>query len=256
MLLFGILGGCSFVTLNIYLENKNNLINLLFKISYNLLYFYGNVEIFVKNIYNKISENETVVSIKKKVKDYYNELYNYNIEIVNSNIVEKINFKNIVGNIVENLNLFKNNDLIIYSIPSNIQDSSSQLNKIIIYDSQDFFKGIKICDFKFISLSLDIKTEINNDVDNDIDNDKYNYEIKLSNKNENYFVVNNRINVVLLSYLLKVQHNIDINPLIFEYSVRIIDQNANIFTINEKEEIILYESNYEVITYIYKFKKD
>jgi hypothetical protein len=77
------------------------------------------------------------------------------------------------------------------------------------------------------------------------------YPIKLSNDVENYYVVGNKINILLIAYLLKIQHKVKCDEITGIYELGIIDHNVNVKTFTEKDEIILSEDDYTVKPFIY-----
>ncbi len=208
----------------------------LYSLSYTILYNYGKLEIICKNNYNKFIKNSTVECILDKLEEYYIYLKRFDTEIISRNkIKERVKLVNILNNYKK----FINCDLIIYT--EEFKKSNLRSNKVILDNVPNFLICYEKCDYHFLSLSLSLKN--NNDLNN--------LEIQLSNKNDTYFVVNNRINSLLIAYLLKIQHNISIDPLYIEYNIQIIDHNVNIFNISEKEEIILLKDKYITIPYNY-----
>jgi len=77
------------------------------------------------------------------------------------------------------------------------------------------------------------------------------YQIKLSNENENYYIIGNKINLLLISYLLKKQHNIVCDEITGTYELDVIDHNVNMKTFTEKDEILFKENDYTVSPFIY-----
>jgi hypothetical protein len=93
------------------------------------------------------------------------------------------------------------------------------------------------CSFKFISCVLTLT----------IDGKIQTYTIKLHSANENYYIVNNKINKYVFVYLLKYQYNItciDVEQL--TYILEILDNNANFIKLNETHEILFLKNNYEM----------
>jgi len=77
------------------------------------------------------------------------------------------------------------------------------------------------------------------------------YQVKLSNDFENYYVVGNKINLLLISHLLKKQHNVNCDEITGIYDLDIIDHNVNMKTFNQNDEITFGEENYSVAPFIY-----
>jgi hypothetical protein len=132
----------------------------------------------------------------------------------------------------------KQADLMIYS-----QDNKhKKTNKVVFYDISDFtlLDKIENCSYEFLSFNVKI---------NYPGIGSKNVDIDFSNSKETLYVVSNHINVLLISYLLKVQHNIITDPKLLSYEINIIDENVNFFTLNEKEELILFKDHYEKVPF-------
>ena len=124
-----------------------------------------------------------------------------------------------------------------YTLQKKIIDLVEKNNKIIYFkdslEKTNYF--YKSCNFHFISINISF---------NDEKEEKL-YSLKLLNPNENYYVVGNKINRLIIFYLLKQQYNLNLN-ITQNYKLVIIDNNVNIKTITEKEEIVLNENDYEI----------
>ena len=203
-----------------------------------IIYNYGKVEIYFKNEYNRFINISFVECINDKIYDYYNAINAYDTEIIlNNNVVEKTTLKKIINN----YNKFLNNDIVIYT-----EKCKNAINKkVILNDVPVLNLNPESCDYKFLSVVLYDET-----YPNTINNTNI-YDIKLINKNESFFVVNNRINSVLICYLLKEQYNVCISPYFIKYKIQIIDNSVKFINVSEKEEIVLSKSNYEIVPYNY-----
>jgi len=233
-------------SMNYFLNDKYK--NYLCKISYNILYNYGIIEIYLKENYTKILKNYYVDKILDNIEYFYkyfnNYFFDYDTElIINNNIVSTCRFSNIFSsNNYENLN---NIELFIYT--ENIKNDKA--NKFIYYDISElttFYNIYEKCDYEFLSINIHIKN-LNND---------FFINFNLANNKETYYLVNNKINVIFISYLLKTKYNINVHPSKLQYNINFIDQNAEFLNLNEKAELVLFKDCYEIIPYEYKVHKN
>jgi hypothetical protein len=106
-----------------------------------------------------------------------------------------------------------------------------------VYDNYVRFPIYDECSFKFISCVLTLT----------IDGKIQTYTINLHSANENYYIVNNKINKYVFVYLLKSQFNITcIDHEQLTYTLEILDNNANFLQLNETHEILFLRNNYEM----------
>ena len=227
------------IFLNSFFPNQYQ--SMLLNISFNLILMYSYAEFYMSKIYNSDQFSKIkhmIESINKKVNVNEIEL------IKNGSIIcsYSTNKKNIS---VEDLPLLSY-DLIIVSnyFEEPNTESSKTINKAIYYKCNDTDKDKQLehdyrkCKFSFISVNVKIIRDEKEEL----------YSISLSNDNENYYVVGNKINKLFIYYLMKKRYNIifDDKNYEYEYKLILIDQNANIKTFSEKEEIILNENDYSV----------
>jgi len=212
----------------------------LCSLAYIIVYNYGKLEIYMKNKYTNFINVSSIEYIIDNIEDFYRLLNTSNTELITNNeVVGRTTLKKIMNN----QNIFLNNDIIIYTEKcKKTIDKKVILNDVPYYDAAYLDTNYEICDYKFLSLALYDKT---------LTDKSSSYEITLVNKNETFFVVNNRINATLISYLLKKQHNVDINSYFIKYNIQIIDNNVNFINITEKEEIILLKGEYKIVPYDY-----
>jgi len=120
----------------------------------------------------------------------------------------------------------------------------SKENKVILYKlpSNDVEIDYEICDYKFISMFITIKQE--------------KYQLTLSNEYYNYYVSGNVLNELFFCYLLKTQHNIDIDKNDIKYMLELIDHNINILILHETDEIILGKSECNIRLSDYKKEEE
>jgi len=117
---------------------------------------------------------------------------------------------------------------------------SSKENKVILYKmpSNDVVIDYEMCDYTFISMFITLNEE--------------KYQLTLSNEYYNYYVSGNVLNELFFCYLLKTQHNVDIDKNDIKYMLELIDRNVNILILHETDEIILGKSEYNIRLSDYK----
>jgi hypothetical protein len=192
----------------------------------------------LKQQYKTLVTNSYVENFLDKVEDLYASFKTYDTEIIlNNQIVARAMHNSIIYDV--GYNNLKNADLMIYN--QNVKHKKT--NKVIFYGISDFtifIDKIENCSYEFLSLNINILYP---------GMESKNVDIVFSNNKETLYVVSNRINVLMISYLLKVQHNIITDPLLLAYEIQVIDQNASFFTITEKDELILYKDHYEIVPF-------
>lgn len=225
------------IFLNSFFPNQYQ--SMLLNISFNLILMYSYAEFYLSKIYN----SDQFLKIKNMIESINKKTNVNEIEVIkNSSIIclYSTSKKNIKLEDLPSLNY----DLIIVSnyFEEQNKESSQKINKAIYYKCNDADKDKQLehdytkCKFSFISVNVKI-----------IRNEKEElYSISLSNDNENYYIVGNKINKFFVYYLLKKQNNVIFDDKNYEYKLILIDQNANIKTFSEKEEIILNENDYSV----------
>jgi hypothetical protein len=230
----------SFVLLfHIFMSNvyPDEHIQLLLNLSYYCIYVYTLLEMKVKHIYLQITnDNPKLLEFmkyisKKSVED--------NIEIISDNQV--INTSN-----KHDSNWFQlipdYCKFIIYSVPDS--ENSTIINKKIIHNTKNIQHELfncETCKYTFISVDLYIQNELK----------QQNYDLNLFfNGNNNYYVVNNKIDKFVICFLLYSRHGVYQKPDTCKYKLSIIDQNANMVEVCEKDVIMLYKEHYEIIEVI------
>ena len=204
-------------------EYQITLINL----SFYVILIYSYIELFFKNMYNYpgFSRIRTILNKIKK---------NGEIEIIKFNdVLVSTNKKSLY---IHNFLLY---DFIIFSDYERLENKCTEkVNKILYYDLQKFPINFtyEVCNFSFISISVKIIKNEKEEV----------FPLKLSSHSENYYVVGNKINRLLVCYLLKKQHKILCDEISEKYKLEIIDNNVNMLTFTEDDEIILNVSDYIV----------
>jgi hypothetical protein len=118
------------------------------------------------------------------------------------------------------------------------------VNKVILFSEQvDQLSNVlcerellfyDLCNYKFMSSSLSFKQNGRT------------YNLKLQTAHENYYVVNNRLNPLVVCYLLKRQYGIDIFADNIKYNLTIIDNKINHVVLTEKQELIFRENDYVI----------
>lgn len=203
----------------------------LINMSFYIILTYSYVEIYAKKMYyheNMTQIRSFIENINKK-----NE-----IEIVKFNDVIVSTNKNSLR--IHQLLLY---DFIIYSDYSSAASPCSKINKVIYFGFPKFpiNYSYNVCKFSFISINVKLI----------INCKEQSYQIKLSNETENYYIVGNKINKLVVSYMLKKQHGIMRDEVSEKYVLELIDQNVNMFSLSEKNEIVLNETEYKIVPFVF-----
>jgi hypothetical protein len=192
----------------------------------------------LKQQYNQLLNNPYVEKIFDKIEDLHTSFKTYDTVIILNNQVVARSIHNSVIYDVGYKNL-QYSDFMIYN--QNVKRKKS--NQVVFYGILDFalfIDKIENCSYEFLSLNVKIDYP---------GMESKNVDIVFSNNKETLYVVTNRINVLMISYLLKLQHNIETDPLLLSYEINIIDQNVKFFKLNEKEELILFKNHYEKVPF-------
>ncbi|NDA89448.1 MAG: hypothetical protein EBY20_00820 [Alphaproteobacteria bacterium] len=203
----------------------------LINLSFYLILTYSYVELYAKKAYyhpNMSLIREFIENSKKQRE----------IEIIKFNdVIASTNKENIH---IHQLLLY---DFIVFSDYDGAKELSQKVNKVLYFgfDNFPFTYSYNVCKFSFISFSVKLL----------VDGQEKSYPIKLSNDSENYYVIGNKINKLLVSYLLKKQHGVMRDELTETYVLEFIDQNVNMLSLSEKSEIVLNENDYKIVPFFY-----
>ena len=211
-------------------DYKITFTNYLSNSAYNLILNYSKFQIFMRNKYNNF--------LNTKYGKYVSDYISYS-QKNNNNTIELVKNDNIYCFSSEKILLLEQNcdylfDFFIYSDFANYKNGvkPSLINKVIYFKIPTNL-DYSVCNYKFISTTIHLKDKI--------------YNIKFQSETENYFVENNKINKLVICYLLRKQFNVNINSRYIEYILEIIDGNANIFNITEKDELLFDKDKYNII---------
>ena len=192
------------------------------------LYCYTQIEYHSKNMLSSIKTPQFITQlIGNRNKDY--------VSVIKSN---NVIFTSSLYNIIEqSQNKYFEYDFIMMTV---YESTLSKENKVILYKitSNDVIIDYEKCDYKFISMFIKINEE--------------KYQLTLSNEYYNYYVSGNVLNELFFCYLLKTQHNIDIDKNEIKYMLELIDHNINIVILHETDELILGKSEYNIRLSDYK----
>ena len=206
----------------------------LLNLSFYVILTYSYLEMYAKKLYY----HENMSQIRKFIEVARNKP---EIEIIKFNDVITSVDKNCLC--IHQLLLY---DFIIYSDysrPIAAQPSSSRVNKVL-YSGSPVFPlnySYSLCKFSFISINVKLF----------VDYKEKSYAIKLINDSENYYIVGNKINRLIICYLLKQQHGIIRDKIISEYRLELIDHNVDMKTLTERDEIVLNETDYKVVPFVF-----
>jgi hypothetical protein len=128
-----------------------------------------------------------------------------------------------------------NADFLVYS---HTVEDGWQINKVLRFNLETPEPNYETCKFKFISMTIQVQ------------GDPKEYALRLYNENENYFIVDNRLNAKLFCYLLRKQHGIVKNLSTSQYSIAVIDHHVTVILLNETDEIVLGLKDYSIRKYV------
>jgi len=199
----------------------------LLNLSFYAILFYTQLEMTAKKLYFHPSFKPV-----KSFIDKFNK--NSEIDIIKFNQVMISTNKQYIS--VHQLLLY---DFIIFSDYERVTETAPKVNKVLFFGLPKFPLNFdyKVCKFSFMAITVKF-----NDTK---------YQIKLSSETENYYIVGNKINLLLISYLLKKQHNVVCDEITGIYELNVIDHNVNMKTFNEKDEIVFSEHDYTVSPFMY-----
>lgn len=197
------------------------------------MYCYTQIEYHSKNMLSSFKTPQFITQlIGNRNKDY--------VSVIKSN---NVIFTSSLYNIIEQRQIINTEyDFIMMTFYEKADEDSqsSKENKVILYKmpSNDVVIDYEMCDYTFISMFITINEE--------------KYQLTLSNEYYNYYVSGNVLNELFFCYLLKTQHNIDIDKNDIKYMLELIDRNVNILILHETDEIILGKSEYNIRLSDYK----
>ena len=175
------------------------------------VYCYTQIEFHTKNMLSSFKTHKFITQLfgtQTRNKNY--------VSIIKSN---NVIFTSSLYNIIEQGQIINTDyDFIMMTFYEKVDELtlSSKENKVILYKmpSNDVVIDYVNCDYKFISMFIKINEE--------------KYQLTLSNEYYNYYVSGNVLNELFFCYLLKTQHNIDIDKNDIKYTLELIDHNINI----------------------------
>jgi hypothetical protein len=200
------------------------------EISYNCIYLFSKLQIFISNsndkINNMIDNNNTLLKIKNDIKN----LLKPGIPIVHEFIKDG-----------KQIDLFNENEVDYdFSIVSWVDETNSYINKKLVYDKEPYIFSLSAeCDIKFIL--IEIKIGDNNPYKIDLKTDKFNYYLVENKFNKQFF------NFYLHNYLEITEINYD-----EKINLKLIDHDVNTFEIeftDKHETIVLEKNGYKFINY-------
>lgn len=127
-------------------------------------------------------------------------------------------------------------DFILYSSPD--PESNEIINKKMLYhyplNQEDFL--IEKTNYVFMMTEITVEESEQEEP----------IKIDLVSKKYNYFIVNNKINAVFLTYFLMEYHDYHLSS--NKYNIKIIDENIHVNTVNgvAGEEILFNKNNFEI----------
>ena len=171
----------------------------------------------------------------KKILNFF-ERKHCDIEIIKSN---SVCFSLGLNEYKSWFNYNYNYDFTIYSHKSS--EESTMCNRIIYHDVKNMMTifSYELCSYTFISIEVSIE-----DLTDRAKTNKY--HLTLKENDENYYIVGNRINKMVIYYLLNQQYSVDY-PDNIPYIIDLIDFNVNMKVLTEKDTLYLFENEYIIV---------
>lgn len=215
---------------------KDGLIQLIIKISYNVLYGFSVCQIQLNKIKNIIEP------YKKKAIEYLKD---------NNIILDvKLQYLNLIdknGNI--STTFIISDKLYGLELLESIFDIGT-VSGAIFYDKNVETGCVnKIYMEKcptIVDKKLDYKLSKINFIMVELEHNDEKYKIELKNDEHNYYIVNNSLNQNFFKYYLKNVLKARINEDNFDYKVTIIDHNVNFVTLLPHQHIVIDELDYTI----------
>ena len=201
-----------------YLYVDKYIIPYIFKFTENILIFYTYSEIRINRYLNNIYK----IKCFQLLTNYYKRTFIPEIELIKDNKVVTTCLKK---------HITFNPDILDFYIYTDIE--TDPMNKLIFNNLSSFTDEYELCSYKFPMIQLLF------------DNEEQ-YDIKLHNLKENYYIANNKIDKYFIFYLLYKQHRVYKNPDNTYYMINLMDNNMNIEILNENDLIILNKDDYKI----------
>ena len=195
---------------------------LLFSLSYNAILFYSKGEMYT----NKTIDNMKKYPMIAFVIENYKLRNKNNIEIIKDNQVVLSTKRDIF--LTHPLLELEVADFCIYSD----YKTPEKLNKIIYFWSPSNYEYVP-CKYSFISVNIVVQNDSSKDVT---------YKLQLNN----FYIAGNKINSLVVCYLLHVQHGLSYNSDNTKYILNIIDHDVNMVSLCDSDELVLQEDTYTI----------
>jgi len=205
--------------------------NFLFEFGQFCILNYSRIQLFIDKKSRDLKKYPTIkrfaIQIRKML-DANN--ISGDIEIIKN--IQKISYLNSTNFLeYENLEIIDKNNMEFMIYSDNTK--SEKTNKVIYFYVPINF-NYECCKYKFLSVTI-------------IFSEDEQYKLKLFSENENYYIVNNRLNKNVFCYLIMKQYSVIKNENYVSYKLDIIDQDVKFKSFDEKDEILLKCYNYLVI---------
>lgn len=229
-----------------YPEVREKCKNVVINQSYNAIYLYSKLEIMMNKCKPYVNKILNEYPVLKKIINYNAQNIEYNVEFVlDGKVVYKTTKENLMDSSY-NMNYNGAFDFIIYSEDNrnnNDTNNDGSNNNMIhrkIIKTQSFQESDFVCEksqIKFILCEFLI-------------GDKK-FKVDFTNSNNNYYVVNNIIDIHFLKYFLQKYYSehvkdIDFN-LAHDFKINIIDHNINAVILDKQNNIKVAKENYELL---------
>jgi hypothetical protein len=191
---------------------------LIFSLSYNAILIYSKGEMYTNKTIDNMKKYPMIASI---IENYKLRNTN-NIEIIKDNKVVLSTKREAF--LAEPLLELEVADFCIYSD----YITPEKLNKIIYFWSPTNYQYVP-CKYSFISVNIVIENDST-------------YKIQL----DNFYIAGNKINSLVVCYLLQSQHGLTYTSDNVKYVMNIIDHDVNMVSLCESDELVLQEDTYTI----------
>ena len=214
---------CLFITIIYYSSNNiqisNYLLNLLYNLSYNSIYYYSKLQLEFMKTTNNITKYIKTTPCLNNLLKYINQNDDKNIyTYTNIN-----NYLTICSKFIQEENL--DYKLILHYNPD--------------YEKKTYLESLKVeqSDYKFIMTEITINNT--------------NISVHFTTEKYNYLIVYNKLNNIFIMYFLKTHYTDFVKDLsdseIENYKIKIIDHNVNVVEFDNTKSLIINKTGYEIL---------
>jgi hypothetical protein len=201
--------------------------SFLIKSTFLCIYAYTKVEHSIIKFTNYLKRNKYIQIVGKFIEENFNskrgdiDIIKFNTTIINTTKEQLETSQPILY------------DFLIYSCKNS---ETNLVDKVVFFDIPTNF-NYSPCTYSFISSQIQVNDTI--------------YQIKFLNEKDNYLIVNNKINRLLVVHILKQQFGVIYDEIMIKYKLDIIDNQVNMLSLDESQELTLEENKLSISNYEY-----